>query len=317
MTLKPLTSKSFAAQFTGHAVIDTNHLSPTLTKTLGDAGVSIDALKKLAGPDGQIKGAEFKALFALVDGFDGKEDARLALVDGSKALTLGGQLNQALLDEVKSNRGVAQYGKPGTASAPPQPRLLEANALVVDVKDRKAPVALPVKGLNQFTFAQEQGIDGHTACFPTAVAQAERYNTTAFGRKAPQLNGPDGAIQIAFAEDAEGRLATDPTQARLGREYIDKALDAGFPVVVGASYEDDSYNHDRLTEHFVTIHKRGYDDAGRLFYDFRDPGAQGKTGRLYVDATTGKLFKQGDLKGGYVENLDYEITQVRTYKGLE
>jgi hypothetical protein len=36
-------------------------------------------------------------------------------------------------------------------------------------------------------------------------------------------------------------------------------------------------------------------------------------GRLYVDEDTGKLFKQGDHKGPYVHNADFEVTQVRTY----
>ncbi len=137
------------------------------------------------------------------------------------------------------------------------------------------------------------------------------------GKSAPKLNGPDQAIQIAHAEDEEGRLAVDPTQAQIGRAYIDKVLDQGHPALVGVSYSDEAYNRDKMTDHFVTIYRRGYDESGRLFYEFKDPGAGGRTGRLYVDQATGKLFEEGDLKAGYVENSDYEVTQVRTYKGIE
>lgn len=311
---------TFAAQFkAAHAVIDTNHLSADLTKKLGDLGLSAADLKKVAGADGQIKSdSDFKKLFALVDGFDGKTDKQATLFDGAKALTPAGQLNQALLDEVKTNRGIAQYVKPGSKPASEQPSLqVVANALTVDVKDQKKPVALPVKGISQFDYADKNGLDGNKACFATAVAQAEQYVASAFGKNAPKLGMPDDAIQMAYAEDTEGRVVGDPTQLKLGLAYIDKSLDAGYPVVAGASYADDAYNNDKLTDHFVTIHKRGYDGDGRLFYEFKDPGAGGRTGRLYVDKDTGKLFKEGDHKQNYVENADYQLTQVRTWNGLE
>jgi hypothetical protein len=79
------------------------------------------------------------------------------------------------------------------------------------------------------------------------------------------------------------------------------------------SYSDQAYNIDKLTDHFVTIDKRGYDSQNRLYYEYKDPGHGGRVGRLYVDEDTGKLFKQGDHKGPYVHNADFEVTQVRTY----
>ncbi len=59
------------------------------------------------------------------------------------------------------------------------------------------------------------------------------------------------------------------------------------------------------------------DEKGRLYYEYKDPGDGGRTGRLYVDKDTGKLFKEGDKKTGFVGSADYEFTQVRTYKGLD
>lgn len=320
MPVKSLTANAFAKQFTKqHSVIDTNNLSTELKTKLQSLNVSEADLKKLAGADGQIKGSEFKKLFALVDGFDDKPgDKKVQLKDGSGQATPAAEFNQALLDEVKANRSQAQYVKPGTKSASTQtPLTVDANALTVDAKDRKPDVDLGVKGQSQYDYADKHGLDGDTACFATAVAQCESYNKKTFGKTTPKLNGPDQTIQVAYAEDKKGRLAVDPTQARIAREYIDKALDAGYPVLVGASYSDKNYNHDKMTDHFVTINRRGHDDQGRLFYEFKDPGDGGRTGRLYVDKDTGKLFKEGDKKGGYVANADYEVTQVRTYQGIE
>jgi hypothetical protein len=75
-----------------------------------------------------------------------------------------------------------------------------------------------------------------------------------------------------------------------------------------------------LTEHFVTIFGRGYDAAGRQFYEFKDPGLRGSTQRFFVDARTEVLFRPAEKQVGArrtVANMDYELTQVRTYKGIE
>lgn len=319
MTIKSLTSKTFVAQFDQpQTVIDPDNLGADLAKKLGDLGISAADLKKIAGADGRLRSsADFKKLFALVDGFDGAADKRLALTDGSKAPTVAGQLNQALLDEVKTNLGFAQYAT-GSRRVAKQPELkVIANALVVDPKDQMSAVSLPMKGLDQTVYGPPLGLDGQEACMRTAVAQAEQYLAKALGRNAPTLNPHNDSIQVAYAEDDDGRIQPDAAQLKLGRDYIDKSLDVGYPVVIGVSYGTHVENHDKLTEHFVTIHKRGYDKDGRQFYEFKDPGNSGATGRLYVDKDTGKLFKEGDHKSGYVVSLDYELTQVRTWKGLE
>jgi hypothetical protein len=318
MSVKPLTQNTFAKQFEKHAVIDTNHVSPALAAKLKETGLSLAELEKVAGPDGQIKGAEFKKLFSLVDGFDeNSKDKKITLVKpDSKELTTSGMLNQALLDEVASNRSQARYSQPGTKAAEAQVPLTVADAQVVPHDVRLKEVDLKVKGQSQYDYAEAAGLDGDKACFATAVSQAEKFNTKTFGAKAPKLNGPDQVIQMAYREDDQGRVQVDDTQAKLGLSYINKALDAGYPAVVGASYADKNYNHDKLTDHFVTINKRGYDEAGRLFYEYKDPGDGGRTGKLYVHEETGKLFKEGDKKDAYVGSADYEITQVRTYQGL-
>jgi hypothetical protein len=175
-----------------------------------------------------------------------------------------------------------------------------------------------MKGVDQFDLYPDDAKKGEKACFEAAVKQCTDFNKNEHGTKAPKLNGPEDSIQIAYQEDRKGRLKSDPTQARIAREYIDKSLDQGLPVVVGASYEDNNYNKDKMTDHFSTIYKRDYDEKGRLYYEFKDPGNGGKTDKLYVDKDTGKLFKEGsNPKGQYVKYLDYEITQVRTYQGID
>lgn len=314
--------KSFSAHARGHGVLDTNHLSAKLQAELdsGRSGVTRADLQAIAGSDGQIKGKEWDALHALADRADGASDgiasSKLKNADGSVSDSNAAGLLQAIDAEVAANRALPRYAQPGTKAAPAQSRLTTADARVVPAADRKPEVDLGVSGVNQFSLYPDDPEKGGKACYEAAVKQCTDYNRTTHGKAAPKLNGNDQAIQVAYAEEKSGRVAVDPTQAKIAREYIDRALDAGHPVLVGVSYSDDSYNHDKMTDHFVSIDKRGYDDAGRLFYEFKDPGAGGRSGRFYVDDATGKLFREGDRKTGYVESADYELTQVRTYQGL-
>gem|GEM_PF-1955179 len=314
-----LDAKAFTALADKHGVLDLNHLGANVTKALGGA-VSRADLEAIAGADGQIKGRrEFGQLHALLDRADGSADgiasARHKGADGRVGDSAGAGALRAIRDDITANFALAQYAAPGKAAALQAPLTVAADAMKVDPKDQK-PVDLKMKGVDQFSLYPGDAEKGGKACFEAAVKACTDHNRKQHGDVAPKLDGPDQAIQIAYAEDAEGRVAIDPTQARLGREYIDKVLDAGYPAVIGVSYADESYNADRMTDHFVTIDKRGYDDQNRLYYEFKDPGAGGRVGRLYVDEDTGKLFKEGDHKGHYVQNADYEVTQVRTYQGV-
>jgi hypothetical protein len=282
--------------------------------------VSHAGLAAIAGADGQIKGTkEFAALHALLDKADGRIDGiasgKVVNADGSVGDAASAGALRAIQDEVGANRKLPQYAQPGGVAAKQTRLTVDANAMTVDPKDQK-PVDLKMKGVDQFSLYPGDDEKGGKACYQAAVKACTDYNAKQHGKEAPQLGGPDTAIQIAYAEDSSGRVTIDETQSRIGREYIDAALDAGFPAVIGVSYADKAYNDDRMTDHFVTIDKRGYDDQNRLYYEFKDPGAGGRVGRLYVDEASGKLFKEGDHKGRYVQNADYEVTQVRTYKGV-
>ena len=315
-----LNSKQFLAQFSKSSVIDVNHLSKELKSALDANKLSEKSLQAIAGADGQIKGDEFKKLFTVLDGFEAKAgDKKLTLRDDA-GQTSSGSLNDAIKAEVARNALEARYSQPGSAPAPLQPRKTDVDALTVT--QARKPISLAVTGKSQFTWGKENGFtreeSGHK-CFDAALWQTTEFAARAFPKKTPVLNGPDQAIQVAYREDENGRLEVDPTQAQLARGYIDRALEKGLPVMVGVSYEDSNYNNDRMTDHFVTISGRGTDALGREFYSFKDPGAGGREGKFLVDKETGKLFRQGPRgdAASYVEDSDYEVTQVRTWKGIE
>lgn len=323
--MSTIKQQAFVGQFTGKGVppgvVDTNHLSEAMQKALDAAGVPPAELKKLAGADGQIRGDEFNKLFALLDGFDGSPGNKvLELSQDDGTPTPVGQLNDALKDEVARNLKASRYAVPGSVPAAAQPRTTAAGAVVVSPKDRQPVVKLDVKGKDQFVWGAEHGFDekeSNHKCADAALSQTTEYLTRA--GKPLSLDAKEQAIQVAYAEDSKGRLEVDSTQMKLGHEYIDRALDAGYPVLVGVSCMDMAINADKLTDHFVTISGRGYDAAGHLFYEFKDPGAGGRTDRFLVDEKTGKLFREGakpDARRPTVLDLDYEVTRVFTYKGL-
>jgi hypothetical protein len=304
-----------------HGVIDVNNMSDGLKKNLEANGISEKQLRAIAGPDGQIKGKdEFAKLYKAVDRYeegDPNSFQTRAETCGDRVIeTTEGKLFDAFKKEVEQNRLQSKYAEPGIKSANKQPQLKKSDALIVPPEQRKNHVILDVKHVNQMDLYTDDD-KAQKACKEAAVKQLKDFNK--INNNPSELNGPDQAIQIGYREDKKGRLITDPTQARVAREYIDKKLENGQPVLVGVSHDRLGINKDKLTDHFVTIIGRGYDKDGRLYYQYRDPGAEKSKslGKFYVDEDTGKLFKQGDgLKNpGYVRQMDYEVTQVRTYKG--
>lgn len=179
---------------------------------------------------------------------------------------------------------------------------------------------LDMAGVSQFALSDDRTKAGKM-CFEAAVAQLEGYFRSK-GLRVPPLADKQHRIQIAINETTSGRINADTTAAQRARSYIDDCLDHERPVLIGISAL--SINamsiNEGITEHFVTIHGRGTDEEGRLFYEFKDPGNRGQIGRLYVDPETGKLFKPGEsLATGpkVVADMLYEVSQVRTYSDLE
>ncbi len=308
-----------------HGVLDVNHLDPNLEAQMGTIGIQRSELEALAGPDNQIKGDEFQDLFELVEGTDGRADGVLSgkIANSRREVrdTPQGLVQAGIQQSVDQNRNDPKYARPGAHPVPTQtPLFVEADALKVPQADQKPPVALNMPGINQYE-KKEDGSHRYdnpdNACARASYDQTTEFNRSHLGRAAPRMKGMDQAIQMAYAEDEHGLLAVDSTQAALGRDYIDRCLDQGLPVMVGVSYKDQAINKDQLTDHFVTIDGRGYDDEGRLFYTFKDPGARAKEFKAHVDQVTGKLFKEGDNLRPIVESADYQFTHVRTYEGID
>ncbi len=316
------THDKFAAYYAkeqakNYGVIDTNNLSPELTKAMGDAGVTAADLKQIAGLDERIKSpSEFKKLYKLLDRVDSNPGDKTLQKDGT-----AGALHQALKDEVTANRKLAPYMRPGGQRASERPELTVDAARVVP-QPRKEPVQLDVKLQIQSEYEDLHGLERSTGCRATCEAGIEEYlkkNKKNFDEppKLVKRNQLDNNIQVGYAEDSSGHLAVDKSQAKIANDYIDRTLDAGLPVMVGASHYDywNTGNADKLSEHWVSITGRDYDDQNRLFYTFNDPG-NGKQGRFYVDEDTGKLFKVPEYGTGSEWAKAYlEMTQVRPYEG--
>jgi len=300
-----------------HPVIDTRTASPALSAALGKAGIAQADFQAAAGADGRFtSAADYNRLHALLDRADGATDGKATgktrdATTGALSDTAVGGLQTALASEATQNAALPENARPGTKSAPPQPALtVAADAATVATADQK-PVRVNVPYINQFSLHPGDPEKGGKACFEAATQQT---NQSLAASKIPAKMSSE-PIQVAYAEDARGRTATDPAQAAAARAYVDTQLDKGRPVLAGVSYADNAYNPDQMTDHFITISGRGYDADGKVFYSYKDPGAGGAyaEGKLYVDQATGKMFKEGDKKGGYVQNADYEVTQVRTY----
>ncbi len=185
--------------------------------------------------------------------------------------------------------------------APEQARRTLEHALVVPEEERKELVQLDVAHKPQ---------KGKTDCRDTALAMV----ATALG--VPHVEDRQKKRHhVATGEDTHGRVQMDATKLRTAMADIDAELDAGRPVVAGVSHTAGlTYNDDELTDHFVTIVGRGYDDDGRLYYSFHDPGLRdGANLRFYVDQASGKLFKVGASATAHGVGGDYEVTQLRSY----
>ncbi len=159
-----------------------------------------------------------------------------------------------------------------------------------------------MEGVDQMKLSTDKKA-ANSMCFRAAVQQLES-SFALRGRRTPPLDVP-------LAETTSGRIEADTSAALRAREYIDRCLDAGRPVLVGVSTVSlaSERHNEGITEHFVTVSGRGVDDAGRA------------TGRFFVDPETGKLFKPGkDLAqlggAGYAKDFLYEVSQVRAYRDM-
>jgi hypothetical protein len=90
--------------------INVNDLSPEMAKALAGAGVTVAQLRRVAGPDGQIRGdQEWAKLFKVVDGFDSDRNPATFLArDAAGTATKAGALYDELKAEADRHRLAAQ-----------------------------------------------------------------------------------------------------------------------------------------------------------------------------------------------------------------
>lgn len=264
---------------------------------LGTLGVAVDRLRGRAGADLRLRGPDdLRALFRLLATLDDDGDPQ--------------RLEMALLGEGRP---------PVTTRAGAAYALLQRcfQPYSGELSDLQLTDAAPAASLYALPFhAAELPVRTHKQapreCFVSAKTMLNRFKRGL----ADGLNDVTGAHYMARVEDARGRIAGYREDFDAGRRYIDHCLLSGTPVIVGVSYKRDNYNLDGLTDHFIVITGRHTDEEGRLFYTFNEPG-NGKSGyRLYVDARSGRLFKPATRPRGYVDEMQFQVTQVRTFAAM-
>ena len=206
---------------------------------------------------------------------------------------LGKRLNNPELQRFKQGLAVPHDGQFGKGS-------VQAMAALRDAM-RGEPIELKVTPIRQQT---------QTGCYRTA--ETMMYNVihgkdgtdeayTEFDTRERISAGDRPAVEqyIARSENASGRITVNRDQAMLALDTIDEELEAGRPVTAGVSYrkQDGKEYNEGITDHFVLITGRGYDESG-TYYTFQDP-AGGKTNKLRLDPATGRLSGKGDMVGVY------------------
>lgn len=283
-----------------HGALEPANLSTQTAAALSLAGLSAQALAALEQSSAAKAGRRADGRIDSID-----ELAEIESVVGRAAPQLASTIREALLGELRRHSV--------------RPLSAEDGLVLPDAaKPFFKAVALDVRGINQISLS-EDAEKAQKMCFDGAVKQAEQFFDGQHQRR-PQLADRGARIQVALSEVVSGGVEIDGAAALRARDYIDACLDKGRPVIVGVScvaIASERVN-EGITDHFVTISGRGLDDAGRVFYEFRDPGAGGATGRLYVDPDSGKLFKPGATAANtpYVGHMAYEVSQVRTWRDL-
>lgn len=150
---------------------------------------------------------------------------------------------------------------------------------------------------------------GNDACYRAVATMAGQV-----GVRVPAST--ENRIQVATGEDRQGRVTTTRDRTEAARRHIDSELARGRPAVVGVSHKDANYNRDKITDHYVLVNGRGVDEQGRTYYTYLDPatthrnvGDNPARNRLYVDPSTGNLYRPGASTGPVVGRR-YEMSMV-------
>lgn len=177
---------------------------------------------------------------------------------------------------------------------------------------RGNPIELKVDPIKQQT---------STGCYRTAEAmmynvvhgkdgQSDAYGEFDLRSRVRDQDRTIGQVYAASKENSAGRVSVSFSRASEMLDTIDSELENGRPVIAGVSYRKQNgreYN-EGITDHFVLVSGRGYDEAG-TFYTFQDP-AGGGTHKLRLDPGTGRLSGKGDMRGVYDVTLIQHATDI-------
>lgn len=117
-------------------------------------------------------------------------------------------------------------------------------------------------------------------------------------------------VYVAARENGRGRVSVSASRSEEMLNMIDSELESGRPVIVGVTYKKQTgerYN-EGITDHFVVISGRGYDENG-TYYTFQDP-ANGGTNKFRLDPQSGRLSGKGDMIGTYDVTLAQAASDV-------
>ncbi len=189
-------------------------------------------------------------------------------------------------------------------------------SLLLALKDtqRGEPVNIDVKNIKQST---------NTGCFKTAEAMLFNFlhkkdstddsysELDARARIKEEDRGYTSVMVGVTSEDEKGRITFPKNMGIKLINSIDDELNKKppMPIITGVSNKKQEagqeYN-EGITDHFILITGKGYDENG-LFYSFNDPAGGGQ-GKLRYDPITAKLSGKGDMANVY------DVTMVSFYK---
>lgn len=200
----------------------------------------------------------------------------------------------AAIEEWKSIQRDVVMPRLAGATAPAAPPVTTAPSSAPSYTPPSSGARFPPMVLNIKVPVRHQPQVERDGCFRTSVAMAKSA-----GVRGVKGYSRSTVYQIALKEDSRGRVTEwDDRRGAEGVAYMDQQLERGRPVVVGLSYKDDSYNGDKITDHFVLVTSRYTDAEGRRYYGFNDPAYRAPDGadtnpenRFLLDPVTKRLSR--------------------------
>lgn len=182
-----------------------------------------------------------------------------------------------------------------------------------DTQQHGSPVKLDIDSIRQV---------GSTACYLTSEAMYFNFMHQKNGKSdaytefdtRERIKSSDRTLETELSpgiisEDSNGRISIKRDKGLKLVNFIDNELNRNKPVITGVSSrkqaKGEEYN-EGITDHFVLITGRGYDENG-VYYTFNDPFSGGKDNKFRLDPLSGKLYGFGD------SSRKYDVTDAASY----